>query len=212
MHAEPVMDDGFLCSYADIVFRPEVAAALAAHPAELPLFVDPFWAEAYDGRSDHPIPEAELCAVQGPDDRVLRVGKAAVPPAQAIGEFTGPEGHLHAARTLREFPSSPSPSADSMRPTVAPRVCRLRTPTDLFNDPHRTGLRRTRCASQPAPVPRDRHRAGSTSRGGSGELVAVTTGESGEGAGRKRSERGREVGAGRGTLRYILRGSVPGWA
>ncbi len=89
MHAEGSMADGFLCSYADILFRPEVAQALADHPRDLSLVVDPFWAEAYEGRSDHPVPEAELCAVSGPDDRVTRVGKRAVPPEQALGEFTG---------------------------------------------------------------------------------------------------------------------------
>lgn len=89
MHAEAAMADGFLCSYADILFRPQVAQALARHPRDFSLVVDPFWAEAYDGRSDHPVPEAELCAVSGPDDRITRVGKRAVPPEQALGEFTG---------------------------------------------------------------------------------------------------------------------------
>lgn len=89
MHADGAMDGGFFCSYSDIVFRPEVAEALAQSPHDLSLVVDPFWADAYDGRSEHPIPEAELCATEPGTSRVRRVGKQAVPVAEASGEFIG---------------------------------------------------------------------------------------------------------------------------
>ncbi len=135
MYAESVMDEGFLCSYADIVFRPEVAAALAAHPAELSLLVDPFWAEAYEGRTDHPVPEAELCAVSGPDDRVLRVGKQAVPAEQAIGEFTGLwKASRPAAAALRELYHRRRRERGLDAPYGrAPRL-QVAYLTDLFND------------------------------------------------------------------------------
>lgn len=87
MYAAEVMDGGFFCSYGDIVYRPEVVAALAKSPHDLSLVVDPFWRDTYEGRDAHPIAEAELTAVAG--DRVTRVGKQAVPAAAARGEFIG---------------------------------------------------------------------------------------------------------------------------
>jgi len=100
MYAASVMDGGFFCSYGDIVYRPEVVAALAASPHELGLVVDPFWAQTYQGRDAHPVAEAELTAVQG--DRVTRVGKQAVPVEQARGEFIGLwRASARAADTLR---------------------------------------------------------------------------------------------------------------
>jgi len=91
MHAESAMDGGFFCTYSDIVFRPEVAETLAASRHDLSLVVDPYWADSYHGRSAHPIAEAELCAAASQDGalRVQRVGKGAVPPAEACGEFIG---------------------------------------------------------------------------------------------------------------------------
>jgi len=135
MHAEASMDEGFLCSYADILFRPDVAKALAAHRRDFSLVVDPFWAEAYDGRSDHPVPEAELCAVTGPDDRVTRVGKRAVPPEQALGEFTGLwKASAQAARELRALYHRRLSELGLAAPYGrAPRF-QVAYLTDLFND------------------------------------------------------------------------------
>ena len=95
MHAESEMDGGFYCSYSDIVFRPEVVRALAESPHHLSLVVDPFWRQSYDGRSAHPIAEAELCGLSPGQDllsgnaRIERVGKQTVTPREACGEFIG---------------------------------------------------------------------------------------------------------------------------
>jgi choline kinase len=105
MHAEEAMEGGFFCSYSDIVFRPEVVTALAQSPHDLALVVDPFWAQAYEGRDQHPIAEAELCATSpGHADRIERLGKQAVPAAQACGEFIGLwRASAEGARWLREL-------------------------------------------------------------------------------------------------------------
>jgi choline kinase len=87
MCAEAAMDGGFLFSYSDIVFRPELVRAVRDDPADLSLCVDPHFSEVYEGRTEHPIEEAELAEVQG--GRVLRVGKKAVPVERAHGEFIG---------------------------------------------------------------------------------------------------------------------------
>src|SRR5262249_43253019 len=64
-----------------------VVGTLLETPGEAALVVDRQWMRAYEGRTEHPVPEAELARVD--DDRVTRVGKRAVPQAQAAGEFIG---------------------------------------------------------------------------------------------------------------------------
>jgi L-glutamine-phosphate cytidylyltransferase len=91
-HAESVMEGGFLFSYSDIVFRPEVVRTLVEAPADYGLVVDRRWDEAYVGRTLHPESEAELASVAGgPDGRkiVRAVGKRVVPRDEAHGEFIG---------------------------------------------------------------------------------------------------------------------------
>jgi len=93
--AELLAGDGCFVSYADIVYAPSVAARLAAAAtraqAGAALIVDRLWHEAYVGRTQHPIPEAELAAVTGTGAAatLTRVGKQAVPVEQAAGEFIG---------------------------------------------------------------------------------------------------------------------------
>ena len=86
-YAQEAMGEGFLFSYSDIVFRPEVVRALASREADYGLIVDRRFAEVYEGRDQHPIEEAELAHVV--DGRVLAVGKRVVPREQAHGEFIG---------------------------------------------------------------------------------------------------------------------------
>lgn len=85
---------GFFFSYCDIVYTPEVVARLAArarapNAAPVLLVIDRRWAEAYQGRSLHPVSEAELTRTDGQGLRVVRVGKGAVAREKAVGEFIG---------------------------------------------------------------------------------------------------------------------------
>jgi choline kinase len=85
--AEEAMAGGFFFSYSDIVFRREVVRTLVDSPAEYALVVDRRWFEAYEGRDQHPVSEAELAKVR--EGRVLAVGKRQVAPGDAHGEFIG---------------------------------------------------------------------------------------------------------------------------
>ena len=90
-YAEAEMTGGFLFSYSDIVFAPAHARAVAAHPGPVALVVDRLWRDAYEGRTLHPVSEAELARVEGSDDTaaVTRVGKKLVAAEDAAGEFIG---------------------------------------------------------------------------------------------------------------------------
>ncbi len=94
LYAEAEMASGFFFSYSDIVYAPAAATALAAAAAagaDVALVVDRRWRDAYDGRTEHPVPEAELARVTGPAAApvVTRVGKLAVAADDAAGEFIG---------------------------------------------------------------------------------------------------------------------------
>lgn len=88
MCARGELDGGFLFSYSDIVFRREVAHAAARSAEDYGLVIDRLWDQAYEGRTLHPVSEAELARVDA-DGRVLAVGKRKVERADARGEFIG---------------------------------------------------------------------------------------------------------------------------
>jgi choline kinase len=118
LYAAGEFSGGFYFSYCDIVYSPGVVARLAtatkspaAASLAASLIIDRRWADAYHGRTLHPVSEAELAAVEsvGPaqEVRVVQVGKGAVPAAQAVGEFIGlahfsPAGAAALAKTWQD--------------------------------------------------------------------------------------------------------------
>jgi choline kinase len=102
--ARAYLDRPCLVSYSDIIFTPAVACAAAASPAELALVIDREFRTIYDGRTEHPLDEGEVADLM-PDGSVARVGKRALPPSEAVGEFIGltklgARGVATVARTL----------------------------------------------------------------------------------------------------------------
>jgi L-glutamine-phosphate cytidylyltransferase len=99
-YAEDAMADGFVCSYADILYRPAIVARLLASPADVALAVDTDWRRRYADRTQHPEDDAEKVRVDG--DRIVQIGRE-IAAEEADGEFIGvarfsPTG----ARLLRE--------------------------------------------------------------------------------------------------------------
>lgn len=91
-YAEQEFEGGFYFSYCDIVYAKSAVLRLAnavADPVAGSLVIDRRWADAYAGRTLHPVSEAELASVDGIGHHVLQVGKGAVPPSDAVGEFIG---------------------------------------------------------------------------------------------------------------------------
>lgn len=86
--ARPYLDQPTYLTYSDIIFTPEVARAAAASTAEVGLVIDRDFRSIYVGRTEHPLDEGEVSDLM-PDGSVARVGKRALPPEHAIGEYIG---------------------------------------------------------------------------------------------------------------------------
>jgi choline kinase len=86
--ARAYLDRPCLISYSDIIFTPAVARAAVGSPAEIGLVIDRTFRTIYEGRTEHPLDEGEVADLM-PDGSVARVGKRALPPAEAVGEYIG---------------------------------------------------------------------------------------------------------------------------
>jgi choline kinase len=86
--ARRYLDRPTYVTYSDIIFTPAVARAAADSPAEIGLVIDREFRSIYEGRTEHPLEEGEVSDLM-PDGTVARVGKKALPPAEAVGEYIG---------------------------------------------------------------------------------------------------------------------------
>ncbi len=107
--AEAHFAGGFVCSYADILYRLRVVQRLMASPYDITLVVDTAWRERYRLRTQHPEDDAEKALAEG--DRLLRVSRE-VAPEEAHGEYIGVARFTsqgaevlreHHRRVLREY-------------------------------------------------------------------------------------------------------------
>lgn len=120
-YAEPAMDDGFICSYADILYRPSVIRRLLQSKADIAVAVDTAWRDRYAARSRHPESDAEKVVVEG--DRVIEIGRH-IASETAHGEYIGVakfsrdgarvlRAHYH--RVIAQYDGKPFWSASSVR-------------------------------------------------------------------------------------------------
>jgi choline kinase len=86
--ARRYLDRPCLISYSDIIFTPAVARAAVASTAEIGLVIDRDFRSIYVGRTEHPLEEGEVSDLM-PDGSVARVGKRALSPDGAVGEYIG---------------------------------------------------------------------------------------------------------------------------
>ena len=84
--AEAEMADGFVSSYADILYTPQAVQRLLASRADIALLVDTDWRERYRLRTQHPESDGEKVRLDG--RRVLEVNRR-IAPEDAPAEFTG---------------------------------------------------------------------------------------------------------------------------
>ena len=84
--AEPAMAEGFVCTYADILYRPEPVRHLMRSTADITLIVDTDFRRRYQRRSLHPESDAEKLRTR--DNRVTAISRR-IPAADASGEYIG---------------------------------------------------------------------------------------------------------------------------
>jgi choline kinase len=82
------LDGPLYLTYSDIIFTPAVTRALAEAAGDVCLVIDRRFADIYVGRTEHPLDEGEVSDLAD-DGLVRRVGKRALPPGDAFGEFIG---------------------------------------------------------------------------------------------------------------------------
>lgn len=85
-YAEPAMADGFVCTYADILYRPQVVERLLRGRADATLVIDTDWRRRYQRRSKHPETDAEK--VRAEADRITSISRL-IPAQEAAGEYIG---------------------------------------------------------------------------------------------------------------------------
>jgi L-glutamine-phosphate cytidylyltransferase len=120
--AESHMEEGFVCSYADILYRPDPIRRLMQSPHDITLVVDTDFRRRYTRRSQHPESDAEKLRAEG--DRVIEVNRR-IPGEDAAGEYIGvarftPKGaatlRQHYHRVLSQIgPEAPFQGAPSFR-------------------------------------------------------------------------------------------------
>jgi choline kinase len=86
LKAREHMEDGFLSTYADIVYEADIVKRLLASPHAITLGCDTRWRRRYVDRSQHPETDAEKLRAEG--DRVVELSRRIASEA-AQGEFIG---------------------------------------------------------------------------------------------------------------------------
>src|SRR5690606_39142710 len=85
-YAEDLMDEPFICTYSDVLFRSSVIDRLLAQPGDMVLSVDTDWLGRYAERTEHPSDDAEKVTVE--NGVVTRIERH-IPEDEAHGEYTG---------------------------------------------------------------------------------------------------------------------------
>ena len=84
--AEGEMDDEFIVSFADLVFDEIILEKQMQEKCDISLVIDINWLPKYEGRTLHPISEADKVIING--NKIVKIGKN-VGAEEAHGEFIG---------------------------------------------------------------------------------------------------------------------------
>ena len=85
-YAEKSMSGGFISSYSDIVYTPEVIKNILKSPHDITLAIDTDWKARYKDRSQHPMDDAEKATFHY--GKISRISRR-IPNENADGEFIG---------------------------------------------------------------------------------------------------------------------------
>ncbi len=109
------LGEGFLSTYADIVYESDIVRKLLASPADIALGCDTRWRRRYVDRSQHPESDAEKLRAEG--SRVVELSRR-IPSERASGEFIG------VMKTTREGARQLAEAFDRAREGFAGRTYR----------------------------------------------------------------------------------------
>jgi choline kinase len=87
-YAEEEMNDDLIISYSDIYYEKHVVERLLQSKADISIVVDIDWKGYYEGRTDHPIEQAENVIFDA-DNNVVEAGKIVTNKNDVHGEFIG---------------------------------------------------------------------------------------------------------------------------
>jgi choline kinase len=88
MCAEKEMDDDVIIAYSDILYDQQVVKRLMESNKPISIIVDIDWKGYYEGRTDHPIEQAENVILDS-NNRVIEIGKIVTNKDDVHGEFIG---------------------------------------------------------------------------------------------------------------------------
>ncbi len=119
LYAIDHIKDDILITYSDLFITTDVLSSLLNSPADIALSVDKNFIKIYEGRTDHPLSEAEVCAVTD-TLKIQTIGKRSLPPEQAWGEFIGllhltSNGSAIVQRTCKDIQKNTAPNAPFIR-------------------------------------------------------------------------------------------------
>jgi L-glutamine-phosphate cytidylyltransferase len=86
LYAREYLQNGFVSTYADIVYRGKVVRDLVQAPGSMVLACDTDWRRRYRDRSQHPESDGEKMLAEG--ERVIQLSRT-IEPERASGEFIG---------------------------------------------------------------------------------------------------------------------------
>jgi len=87
-YAEEEMNDEFIAAYSDIFYTKDIVKRLLDSKEDISIVVDIDWRGYYEGRTDHPIEEAENVIFDA-NNNLVNIGKI-LPDKEAVhGEFIG---------------------------------------------------------------------------------------------------------------------------
>ncbi len=86
MYAEDLMNEPFICTYADVLYNTDLLNGLLNTKGDAVLSVDTCWMKRYEHRTMHPPDDAEKVTVA--NGLVTRVHRG-IEPDKAHGEYTG---------------------------------------------------------------------------------------------------------------------------
>lgn len=86
--AEKEMDNGFIFSYSDIIYGTDTVKKLLETEGDIVIATDIQWKKKYEGRTKHPLNEAELLTANEYGN-VTKIGKNIVGVNEVYGEFIG---------------------------------------------------------------------------------------------------------------------------